>query len=197
MTGLEKMIDQIRRESDQETQAVLERARKEADQILAKAKDEAQAQCDKIRRESASHSADQAARAKSAAELAKRRMILSEKQKLIGEVIEEAKKKLAGLPDAEYFDIIVKMAVKSALGQEGEILFSKKDLGRLPKDFEKTLNAALAKKGGRLKISRETRPIDGGFILVYGGVEENCSFKAMFDAAHEVLQDKVQELLFS
>ena len=39
--------------------------------------------------------------------------------------------------------------------------------------------------------------INGGFVLTYGGIEENCSIDALFDAAHEVLQDKVQEILFS
>ena len=48
-----------------------------------------------------------------------------------------------------------------------------------------------------LHISGDTRDIDGGFVLTYGGIEENCSIDALFDAAHEVLQDKVQEILFS
>ena len=30
-------------------------------------------------------------------------------------------------------------------------------------------------------ISEEARKIDGGFILVYGGIEENCTIKAVFD----------------
>ena len=67
----------------------------------------------------------------------------------------------------------------------------------LPKGFEDTLNQALAEKGGRLTVSGQAAAIDGGFILSYGGIEENCSFEALFDSAKETLQDKVQELLFA
>ena len=63
--------------------------------------------------------------------------------------------------------------------------------------FEDQLNAALKEKGAVLTVSEDTRDIDGGFVLTYGGIEENCSFEALFDSAHEVLQDKVQEILFS
>ena len=38
------------------------------------------------------------------------------------------------------------------------------------------------KNGGSLKISKEGRNIENGFILAYGGIEENCTLRAMFDA---------------
>ena len=44
-------------------------------------------------------------------------------------------------------------------------------------------------------MAKQPRPIDGGFILVYGGVEENCSIEALFYAEQERLQDKVQAFL--
>ena len=39
--------------------------------------------------------------------------------------------------------------------------------------------------------------MEGGFVLVYGGVEQNCSFAALFDAARDSLQDKLHALLFA
>ena len=47
-----------------------------------------------------------------------------------------------------------------------------------------------------LRVSNGNCDIDGGFILIYGGIEENCSFRAMLDANREHLADKVNELLF-
>ena len=38
---------------------------------------------------------------------------------------------------------------------------------------------------------------NGGFVLVYGGIEENCSFEAMFAAQREKLQDQVHAFLFA
>ena len=111
-----------------------------------------------------------------------------------------AKAELKGLETGAYFDMILKLAVKSAQPGEGELLLSKKDLERLPEGFEDRLNAALLradKRGSAASLQGDTRDIDGGFVLTYGGIEENCSIDALFDAAHEVLQDKVQEILFS
>ena len=51
-------------------------------------------------------------------------------------------------------------------------------------------------KGGNLTISKESRNIDGGFVLVYGGIEENCSIQALFHSEREYLADKVHENLF-
>ena len=35
-----------------------------------------------------------------------------------------------------------------------------------------------------------------GFILTYDGIEENCSFNALFETNIEILQDQIQRLLF-
>ena len=45
-------------------------------------------------------------------------------------------------------------------------------------------------------MSDEIRSIDGGFVLVYGGIEENCTFKAMLEASREELHDMVNGKLF-
>ena len=57
---------------------------------------------------------------------------------------------------------------------------------------------AAKKKGGSLELT-ETVPdgMDGGFILTYGGIEENCTIKALFDAKREELSDKVNRQLFT
>lgn len=118
---------------------------------------------------------------------------------MIGRIIGEAKQQLKNMPQEAYFENIVKLAVKASQNGKGTILFSKADLDRLPENFADTLNAALVaggKEGAALTVSSETRDIDGGFVLTYGGIEENCSFDALFDSAHEMLQDKVQEILF-
>ena len=65
----------------------------------------------------------------------------------------------------------------------------------MPSDFEEKIIAAAAEKGGSLVLSKE-RSIEDGFILVYGGIEENCTLKALLDAKKDELQDKVNEILF-
>ena len=62
---------------------------------------------------------------------------------------------------------------------------------------EEEIAAIAAAKGGKLIVSKEERNIQGGFVLIYGGIEENCTFKAMFDSRRGELSDKVHALLFS
>ena len=104
---------------------------------------------------------------------------------------------LKSLPDEEYFDLILKMVSSYAQPQNGQIIFSKRDMERLPADFEQQLNQAIKSRGGSLTISSANRPIDGGFVLVYGDIEENCTFAAIFSSKHDILQDKVHEFLFA
>ena len=199
MAGLDKIIARIQAESEEAAARTLEAAKAEAETILQNAREEAAAECAAIGRKAEQAAANILERGHSAAELKKRQRILAEKQVLIGRIIGEAKQQLKNMPQEAYFENIVKLAVKASQNGKGTILFSKADLDRLPENFADTLNAALVaggKEGAALTVSSETRDIDGGFVLTYGGIEENCSFDALFDSAHEMLQDKVQEILF-
>ncbi len=194
MTGLEKIVKQIQDEAQQAAGESIAQAKAQAQEILEQAKADAQAQVEAIRQKSQSDLANASSAAQSAAELTRRRAVLAAKQQLIGETIDAAQKAIFQLPAPEYFDLILRMVEKFSLPQPGEIYFSAADLARLPADFDSRLEKAAK---GALQRSSETRPIDGGFVLTYGGVEENCSIEALFYAAREELQDKVHALLFS
>lgn len=197
MAGLDKIIGQIEEESKGAAARTLEAARAEAEKILEMARKEAEEECCRIERRSDQAVANILERGRSAAELKKRGSLLAEKQRLIGETIAMVKEELKSLDGEAYFEMLLKLAVKSAQPGEGELLFSAKDLARLPEGFEEQVNAALKDKGAVLRVSADSRDIDAGFVLTYGGIEENCSFDAIFDSARETLQDKAQELLFS
>lgn len=197
MAGLDKIIGQIEEESKGAAARTLEAARAEAEKILEMARKEAEEECGRIERRSDQAVANILERGRSAAELKKRGSLLAEKQRLIGETIVMVKEELKSLDGEAYFEMLLKLAVKSAQPGEGELLFSAKDLARLPEGFEEQVNAALKDKGAVLRVSEDSRDIDAGFVLTYGGIEENCSFDAIFDSARETLQDKAQELLFS
>jgi V/A-type H+-transporting ATPase subunit E len=197
MTGLDKILKQIVNEAENKSKKIISEAEKEAQKIKQTAQKEAAKQCDIIELKNKNDVKDTIERAKSAAELQKRRTVLDAKQQIITETIDKAYKLLFKLPDDQYFRIVLQIIKKYILKEDGEIIFSSKDLKRLPSDFQEKINELVKDKKVSLKISKQSRKIDGGFILVYGDIEQNCSFNALFDSARERLQDKVHGLLFS
>jgi len=197
MTGLEKIIEQIQSESEAEAQKITAAAREKREQILQQAKEEAEISCRKIAAEAEAGVKNRKERADSGAALTERRVILTAKQELVAETFTRAREAFDRMSDAEYFGNLVRMAVRYCLPKEGRICFNARDRKRLPADFADTLAAAVSARGAKLVISDETRPIDGGFILVYGGIEQNCSLSALFDSARETMQDEVAAVLFS
>ena len=196
MTGLDKITSQIQEEAEASAKERVEAAQKEAEQILADAK----AACEAMEKEASDKAAAlktvQDGRIHSAAEQKRKTALLKAKQEIIAEIIGSAYQTLKEEDTASYFLTMEKLVKTYALADKGEIYFSAADLGRMPADFEKKIEAAAQENGGSLTLQKEPKEIPDGFILVYGGVEENCTLKALFDAKKDQLQDRVNEMLF-
>ncbi len=191
------MISQIKEEADASAAKILEEAQTEAEEIRKKGEDE----CARIREraevQNEAAKADILSKSRSSAQMERRRYLLLAKQEMIDEVINEAHASLLALDTPAYFDALVRLVEKHAQAQCGEIRFNQKDLCRIPADFMRRASEAAKKNGGDLILSDEPCEIDGGFLLVYGDIEENCSFDALFLADREVLQDKLHTFLFA
>lgn len=197
MTGLEKIIEDIRKESADAVGVVMKEADRKVSAIMSTAQGEAEKAREKVRRAADQRISDSLKRTESAAELSERKQLLAAKQELISGVIEKALAEASAMPDGAYFKTVEAMACLAAhAGESGEICFSEKDLKRLPAGFEAGLNAALT-NGARLAVSKTAVSIGSGFLLKYGGIEENCTFESVFAAKKEELQDKVRGILFS
>lgn len=197
MTGLEKMKSQILDEARAAAGEKINSAREEADRILAEAKAEAEKCKESYEKKSEQAVASYKERVASSNDLQRRTRLLAAKQELIADVLDRAYRSVESMEKDEYFPMLIKMLEKYAEPQEGEIFFSPADLKRLPDDFAGKVGETAKKKGGSLKISKEGRNIENGFILAYGGIEENCTLRAMFDAKKDELSDKVHRILFS
>lgn len=195
MTGLSNILEEITQEAEKTASVILQNANDKSSEIIKAAKEEASNSAKEIEKHGTQACKNIKDRGISSAQLHKRQSLLNEKQKIISSVLDKAHNSLLDCPVENYFEYILKMVQKYSTDSDGEIIFNKRDKERLPQDFENRL--AQAATGGKLTISTETRDIDGGFVLSYGGIEENCSFKAMFEGNQEELQDKVHCLLFS
>lgn len=196
MTGLEKMKSQILDEARSAADNKISGAQAEADRILAEAKAEAEKCKDSISQKSEKAIASYKERMASSSDLQRRTKILAAKQEMIAQVLDKAYNSLESMGKEEYFNTLLKMLEKYAQPQDGEIFFSPADLARLPEGFAGRVEETAKTKGGSLKISKEGRNIENGFILAYGGIEENCTLRAMFDAKRDELSDKVHRILF-
>ncbi len=197
MTGLEKILKAIEADAQSEADAVIARAKSEADEILANARREAEQRCRQIAEKSEADAKAVLSRAESSAALQEKKILLDVKQQIISNIITSARNKLAQLPDSEYTDIILSIIKKNAHNTPGKIVISDTGRKRLTQDFDGRLTDALKDlPGATLSFSEEKPSFEGGFLLVYGDIEENCSFDAMFADEKDTLQDKVNSLLF-
>ena len=197
MTGLEKMQSQILSEAESSAKEILDQAKKEAEGIVEEARKRAEAECRRISEKSEAEVKGLEERAVSSSDLQRRKELLQAKQEVISQMLDQAYESLLCADEKDYFDMLRKMLRKFVLPQEGEICFSKEDLERMPKGFQEEIQAIAKEKGGALALSQQVRSVRGGFVLIYGGIEENCTFRAMFNSKKDELSDKVHALLFS
>ena len=94
------------------------------------------------------------------------------------------------------YQCVEKLLEQNVFPQAGEIRFNRRDLERMPEGFPGRIRTIAAAKGGSLTLSDAPLETDGGFLLVYGGIEENCTLKAVFSAKREELSDQVNRMLF-
>lgn len=196
MRGIEKIAAQIIGEAEEKKAAIYEEIQHKIDELNTKTDEEIKAELERINDDTLREEGTLEELAGLAAQQKRRQAALSAKQEVIGEIINEAYERLLNLEDEKYFAVIKKMLEDNVLSEKGEIIFSARDRQRMPKDFEDVIKNVALEKGGELVMSDEIRSIDGGFVLVYGGIEENCTFKAMLEASREELHDMVNGKLF-
>lgn len=197
MSGLDQMMQRIEAKAREQAAEITAQANAEAAQILAQAKAEREAKSAGIAERSVRETASYRERVAASLEQQRRTALLGAKQAVIASMLEKSYDTLLAMPAEKYFSFLKQVLAHYALPQAGEICFSKRDLDRMPAGYVEELQAIAAEKGGSLTLSREERALDGGFILIYGGIEENCTIRALFDARRETLQDQVHGLLFA
>lgn len=195
MSGLDTMIQTIRGETEAEARSVLDEAQATAARLLDEARAETDGECEALIEQGRRKAAELRLRAETSAAMERRRAVLAKKQALLDQTVRAAKDAVLQLPEGEYFGFLIRLARENAEPGHGVMILSKRDLARCPSDFHVALNRALP-DGATLDISENARPIEGGFILQYGDIEQNCSLSAIFDENREKILDAAHEALF-
>lgn len=196
MTGLNKIIERISQDSVAKCDGIIFDAQNEATKIKDAAVAEGNSLKEKAISQANAHADTMINMANSGAQLATRKQILSTRIAIIDEAINVALNKLNSLPDKEYFAAIYSLVKEYAQDSEGTMYLSKKDLDRKPKDFDNKVNKELP-KGAKVVVSKEPRDIEQGFVLAYGDIEINCTFKALIDDLRDELKDEIFKIFFA
>lgn len=196
MAGIDNITSGILREAKEKADELIREAKEKAEAAEEKARGEAKAEAEKIAQKAEADAKNYADRIASQAAMQKRQAILSAKQTVIEDMIKAAYEKLSGQEAGDYFAMIRKLLEGKITSGTGELLFSKKDLSRLPEGFAALVKKLAEAKGGSLTIGKESADIENGFILRYGGVDENCSLSSLFAEKKDLLQDLVSRTLW-
>lgn len=197
MTGTEKILKHISEQAQAEAGRILEEAREKAAAIGAAAEKEAAAlrEAGELKAQTFSREAKERLAASLASQ--SRRASLAVKGELVQEALNRAYERLLALPEEDYFAFLYQQLEKQVGSGSGILQLNQRDLDRLPWDFMRQTQAIAEKKGGSLTLSPEAADIDGGFLLSYGGILENGSLAAIFEARADELKDAVCAVLFT
>ena len=223
MTGLEKITGKILAEAQADADQTIADAKVKCDATAAQYRTRADALEEKLREDARREGERIITRARSAAEMDKRNILLSARVDVIDDTFGEAYAALKSLPEEEYLSFLVKLLTDALIARVNErnkslALYGEgEEVSEEPDRYEVILNAADREKYGdrllqgvrravvgrvdtavleKLSLSDRTARIDGGMILKYGDVETNCSLDMVFADARERMEAEVSRMLF-
>ena len=176
MNGIEKITQRIEADAQAEIDRILSEAREEADQITGRHKAQAEAEAASLAARNEKSAVEREERLVSVAQMEARKVQLAAKQEMVEKAYDLALEKLCAMPDARYTEVLAGLLVQASSNGREEAIFSPEDRERVGKAAVDKANAA---SGKQLKLSKETRPLKGGFVLRDENIEVNCTFDTL------------------
>jgi V/A-type H+-transporting ATPase subunit E len=199
MAGVDGLKDRILREAEETAAETLLKAEKESAEILEKTKARAELKKRAMLESAEKTGLENAGRIISTARMQVRNQKLEAMQELISMVFDRAVEAIRSMDDKRYGEILLNMILHSALTGDEEIVMSPKDRLSINSEFMIRLNSALKASGlkGQMKLSDETREIQGGFILKSKGVEINGTVEAIVRSLRDSIEKDIVSILFA
>ena len=187
MNGIDTIIQRLNTDAKAETDALLEKARQEAAAVAARYQAQADKEVADLAARNERLAAEREERLISAAQMEARKTVLAAKQAVMEETYAKALEKLRNLPEARYVEVLTELLLQAAPHGAGEVLFSAQDRETVG---QAAVDAANGKSGGKLTLSGETAPIQGGFILKDGNVESTVPLIRWFVCRRRKRRDR-------
>ena len=195
MTGLERIKEKILIQSQENCDKIIQDANMQAKSIIRQARDDANSKAFEIINKADKNAVRKNAVSKSTAESITRNRYLEIRNAILNDVISAAYLEIEKFSDEKYFDMLRKLCLKNILTGECTMHLNGYDLGRLPENFEDSINEEIYQKGA-VMISKDAIDIENGFILRYGDIEVNCTLKSVFDESMDALKDMLSTVMF-
>ena len=192
MAGIDNIQSEILQEAQAAADALIEDARADAKKLAAESAEEldairrlAEGDCERIR-------AAGQVRLASRQEMLRRQEILRRKQDAVSGLIAEAYDQLANEDQESYWQMVLSLLDAHIRPEKGKICFSQRDLERMPKEVRRSIEKRAGEAGADLTIAADAS-VANGFVLDFGGIDENCTF---FAERYEQMQDAVSAILW-
>ncbi len=193
MDGMERIRESILAEAKAQGESIIEETEKKIKAMEKQAVKQAE-----------ENTQNRLARAEVEAEEAQRRMLsmaeldlkkqsLGVKQSLIDQVFEKALDRLKTLPEEKYINMMASVLKNADLKGGEELIVPSEDRAKFQGGLLEKLNNKL---GFKLKLSEESRNMQGGFIVKVNGVEINNSFETLLRMEREKIETEIAEILF-
>ena len=194
MNGIEKITQRIASDAQAEIDRILGDARDEAARITANYRAQADAEAQELADKNERAAAEQEERLISAAQMKASRLQLAAKQEMVEKAYIQALDKLCAMPKEQYVDVLAKLLVEASSNGKEEAVFSKEDREQAGKAAVEKANQI---SGKQLRLSEESLPIRGGFILKDKNVEVNCTFETLVRLQKAETAGAVAKTLFA
>ncbi len=219
MHNLEKILDMILSQAQDEAQAIREAAQQECEQIEKESVQRADAIVEAAQARAEREKDVAVVRAESTADMKKREILLATKVGILTRAFAEAEKYLYELPREEYCAFLAHLLADAAAervvrvqylqetyGEEEadstdfELLLCEADQALAPlvikeaKKFLKQISPSFGEID--FTLAEDIAPIRGGLILRYGDIESNCSVEAVIGSVREQMEHVVLSILF-
>ncbi|HHT72060.1 MAG: V-type ATP synthase subunit E family protein [bacterium] len=198
MAGVEALKERIRQRAEDEAKALTAEAEKQADEIVAQAKAKADREREAILAQAEQDAGERKRRILAMAAMEARRQELRTKEEIINNAFSLALQQLRELPADEYQQLLGPIMIDAVETGTEQVVVAPHDKERLGPSFIAAVNKELKARGleGKLELSPETRPLEGGFVLIAGGVENNNSFELILKLSRDELEQEVAAVLF-
>ncbi len=194
MDGLTKILSKIDEDNKAAVSALLAEEEARALEEVQQIQTAAQTQVNQILTQAKASCAHIAQTGEAACEALKKQEQLDVQSEIVQEWIQAALKTITAMKAKTYFSLLRPLLIQRSQKGTGILRLNRKDCNRIPENFLEELNESLA-ADCHIELADTPVEINGGFILSYGDVDENCTLSALLEEHYDEIRDSLFTLL--